>query len=212
MILPDFFLRLMEFVLHWEGLAYTGGRNDKGGATKFGVSLRFLKGLPVLEGDLDGDGAVTWKDVFSMTREQALDLFWRHFGQPLYVGAWPSPLAAVLLDTGVNCGRGSAVRWAQAACNGMGEAPAPLLVDGVLGQKTRAALCAACRLPGGPDALARAVIAARKAHYDRLNATGDPDYTVNHKGWMRRVASLEAFVAGRPWRMEDKPWERTQAA
>lgn len=219
MKLPDFFLSLMEFVLHWEGLTFTGGENDKGGATKYGVSLRFLKGLPLSEADLDHDGQITWKDVYFMTEDEALCIFWQYFAQPLFLGAWPSPLPAVLLDTAVNCGRGAAVKWLQDAANAVlsDSSPGwrPMLVDGVLGPKTRGALCSACRIPGNPGGaslLASYVIARRRAHYGRLNATGDPDYTTNYQGWMHRVASLEAFIAGRPWRMEDKPWEHSQSA
>jgi lysozyme family protein len=215
--LPAFFLRLMTFVFHWEGFdKFTGGKNDKGGATKFGVSLRFLKGLPLAEADVDGDGVVTWKDVYALTEEKALALFWRYFAQPLFIGAWPFELAAVMLDAGVNCGRGAAAKWAQRAFNecapALGLTIPPLLADGALGQKSRAALASACRVPGGPQALAAVVMRSRREHYERLNASGDPDYTANFVGWMRRWHSLNAFVAGQPWRMEDKPWERARAA
>lgn len=219
MNIPAFFLSLMAFVFEWEGLTFTGGENDKGGATKYGVSLRFLQGLPLADGDLNHDGRITWKDVYSMTKDQALDIFWKYFGTPLFVGAWPTPLAAALLDTGVNCGRGMAVKWAQDAFNAglptFCPGGTPLLVDGGFGPKTRAALCTACRVPGFPGGdrqLAAGIISRRKAHYARLNASGDPDYTTNYQGWMHRVASLEAFIAGRPWRMSDKPWEHSQAA
>jgi len=209
--LPLFFLSLMDFVLHWEGLTFTGGKNDKGGATKYGVSLRFLKSIPIADADLNRDGVVTWADVYAMTQDQALGIFWSYFGSPLCVESWPKPLAAVLLDTAINCGSGTAVRWAQNAFNDLRPGLSPscpsLLVDGGMGQKTRGALCAGCRAPGGAMDLALGILASRKAHYGRLNATGDPDYTANYQGWIHRAASLTAFIAGRPWRMQDKPWE-----
>lgn len=209
-MLSAFFLGLMDFVLHWEGITFTGGKNDKGGATKFGMSLRFLQGLPIDEGDLNKDGKITWQDVYSMERVQALHLFHRYFAQPLYVEYMPLPVAAVLLDSGVNCGRGAAAKWAQAAFNthrgAFGQGIFSLQEDGCFGQKTRAALCMATRTVEGAKLLTDGIMARRKAHYVRLNATGDPDYTTNFNGWMRRWHSLNAFIAGNPWRMEDKPW------
>jgi lysozyme family protein len=215
-VFSPLFLALLEFVFHWEGLKFTGGKNDKGGPTKYGVSLRFLKSIPIEDADLNGDGVVTWQDVYSMRLEQAQGLFHRYFAQPLFVESWPRPLAAVLLDTGVNCGRGSAARWAQAAFNthrgSFGQNLYALQEDGCFGQKSRAALSMAARTDAGAALITEGIMARRKAHYVRLNATGDPDYTTNFNGWMRRWHSLNAFNAGRPWRMEDKPWEHPQAA
>ena len=61
-------------VAKWEG-GYFDHPNDPGGVTMYGVSLMFLKGLDLWEGDIDGDGDIDRDDVLAVTKDTARDIF-----------------------------------------------------------------------------------------------------------------------------------------
>jgi hypothetical protein len=56
------FERAMSFTGKWEG-GFVNDPKDPGGATKYGISLRFLRDLAPELGDVDGDGDVDADDV-----------------------------------------------------------------------------------------------------------------------------------------------------
>ena len=68
----------LAHVLGNEG-GYNDIDNDKGGATNFGISLRFLQ---LADEDLDGNGHVDVNDIRNITRLQAevlyREYFWEH--------------------------------------------------------------------------------------------------------------------------------------
>ncbi|MAD46074.1 MAG: hypothetical protein CMH98_13820 [Oceanospirillaceae bacterium] len=72
----------MSDVFMHEG-GYVDHQSDKGGATAYGISLRFLKSLPELAGDIDGDGHVNTRDIQQLTPEMAAEFyktyFWDHY-------------------------------------------------------------------------------------------------------------------------------------
>ena len=51
---------------------YVNDPDDPGGATNFGVTIGTMRRLGL---DLDGDGAVTPRDVRALSRDQAVELF-----------------------------------------------------------------------------------------------------------------------------------------
>lgn len=116
-----------------ETLSHEGGWNDvkhdKGGATNWGVSLRFLKGI---NEDIDGDGLITYLDIKKMTRSQAIEIYFDNFWKPLY-DRFPDKLAMKVFDVSVNAGSSRAHILLQRALNRLG---AKLVVDGLLGQAT----------------------------------------------------------------------------
>ena len=78
------FDKAIEVTLAHEG-GFTDDPVDTGGATNWGVSLRFLKdagdldGDGVLDGDLDGDGDVDYDDIKKMARAEAIRIYKLHF-------------------------------------------------------------------------------------------------------------------------------------
>ena len=80
--------------------------DDPGGATNFGISLRFLQTLDDIElGDIDGDGDVDYQDISQMKSIDAQLLYFEHwwdkygYGQIVDQG-----VANKLLDMSVNMG------------------------------------------------------------------------------------------------------------
>jgi lysozyme family protein len=127
------FDRAVDVVLKHEG-GYVDHSHDPGGATNFGISLRYARTLGSMM-DLDGDGVVDKKDILLVTPEKAKvvyrDWFWRDVrGDEL-----PAGLDLTVFDYAVNSGAGRAIRALQ---NAAGVQP-----DGVFGPATMRAVMAA---------------------------------------------------------------------
>ena len=99
-------------VAKWEG-GYFDHPNDPGGVTMYGVSLMFLKGLDLWEGDIDGDGDIDRDDVLAVTKDTARDIFKRHFWDRPRAGEMPPLVAVCFYDFAVNAGVPRAARMLQ---------------------------------------------------------------------------------------------------
>lgn len=193
------FQAALKHLLRLEG-GFVDHKNDKGGATNFGVSLRWLRdegrydrdknGWP--DGDIDRDGDIDKLDVRGMTREQASRLYFDHWwmrgfggeGDPGF-GALPQPVGEKLFDIAINAGRTRAAILLQ---RGLATSQ-PVAVDGVVGPKTRAAVVAACSRTNGALALTRAIAAHQRAFYMDI-VRRDPTQRVFLNGWMNRADYL----------------------
>lgn len=170
------FARAQAFVTRMEG-GFVNHPADPGGATNYGISLRFLQSQGVAVGDLDGDGDIDVDDIRALTPETAADILRKNFWDPLKLDRLPAALALVLYDTAVNMGTGKARRLAQQALG--------VEVDGKWGPKTWKALMSCNGIH-----TARAILELRRDAYTDLvveNRKLEAFYT----GWMRRCTSLE---------------------
>ncbi|NLQ17557.1 hypothetical protein HGG82_07935 [Marinomonas sp. M1K-6] len=124
-------------VLKHEG-GYVDHKNDNGGATAFGISLRFLSILPALAGDVNGDGHVNKDDVKALSKEDAAKFyetyFWLHYRLN---EVETESIAVKLMNLFVNMRGKTAALIAQRAANDLG---AGLVEDGILGSKSMAVL------------------------------------------------------------------------
>jgi lysozyme family protein len=108
---------------------YNDIKSDKGGATNYGISLRFLKGI---NEDIDGDGVVTYLDIKKLTKDDAISLYHDNFWKAIYE-KMPDKLAAKVFDVSVNAGSSRAHILLQRALNKLGS---KLTVDGLVGNAT----------------------------------------------------------------------------
>ncbi|MED5546179.1 MAG: glycosyl hydrolase 108 family protein [Pseudomonadota bacterium] len=194
-------------LLRIEG-GFVDDKFDRGGATKYGISLRFLASEGAFDDDGDGkadfdldmDGDIDGEDIRLLTVSGAVYLYHRCFWQALQCERFPAPISEMLFDQGVNGGRGSAVKLLQRAINqclmearakmGAKDAPAMLKVDGGLGDLTRAALGWVLRYPSlGRDALVPAFRAAARERYRDI-VTRYPSQQRFLKGWLARADEL----------------------
>ncbi len=129
----------LAVVFEHEGGHHGGyGGRDRGGATYYGISLRFLQGLGP-DGDLDHDGDVDAFDIAAMTPQQAADLLYGHFWTPMGLSeVVDQGLGTKLFDLGVNMGPTQAAFLDQRAVNTYGARR--VVVDGRLGPITRHAM------------------------------------------------------------------------
>lgn len=176
---------------------------DRGGATKFGISLRFLASEGafdddangIAEFDLDMDGDIDGQDIRKLTRGHAVYLYHRCFWLALDCDVFDAPIGEMLFDQGVNGGRSSAGKLLQRAINqallrfpqGPGR-PSQLAVDGKLGTMTRGALVLVLRLIG-MDELCELFREAVRERY-RSIAFRNPSQQRFLKGWLARADRL----------------------
>ena len=184
---------------------YVNDPDDPGGATKHGVTIHTMRRLGL---DLDGDGAVTARDVRRLTRDQAREIFVsRYFRAPGIAALPPAPHASVF-DMQVNAGS-HAVRILQRLLGDMGE---PVAVDGRIGPQTIAA--AARAHDRAPDHIADAYGIARRNYYYRLADRRPASRKFARRrnggkgGWIRRA---EEFIHPRFHLTEAEHRERTRA-
>ena len=83
----------MPFIFKWEG-GYDNDPDDPGGETKFGIDKRSHPNVVIR----------------NLTKESAMDIYWREYWQRNGCEAMPSPLGEVFFNCCVNCGAGRARR------------------------------------------------------------------------------------------------------
>lgn len=179
------FERAIPHILKHEG-GWVNHPNDPGGATNFGVSLRFLADYPNV-GDFDGDGDVDAQDIKNMTVEQAMMIYkmfwWDKFG---YGRINDQTIATKVLDLSVNMGSVRAHKLLQAALNKAFSLR--LTVDGILGNASISTINAA--MDGDQEqTLLTAYCDEAWGFYQRLIA-GNPKFKVFEKGWRNRAYAI----------------------
>jgi len=114
----------ISIVLIHEG-GYVDHPDDTGGATKYGISLRFAQNMNPL---------FTKEDIRNLSRDDAIDLYLESFWRPnRYEEITCSVIATKALDACINMGAGEANRILQKACVEQG---CEIKVDGINGSKT----------------------------------------------------------------------------
>lgn len=177
------FDQALAVVLAHEG-GFVNDPNDPGGATKFGISLRWLKEIGDLDGDgrLDGDlnldGHIDIDDIKLLTRDNAAAFYRAGWWDKYGYGSLPPAVASKVFDLAVNMGGPQAHKVLQRACRAAGK---PIVDDGLLGPVTRAAI-----EERSPAAL---VIAMRSeaAGFYRVLVGQKPTLGVFLNGWLKRA-------------------------
>jgi lysozyme family protein len=172
---------------------------DHGGATKDGISLRFLQAEGKIDPsiahdfDLNMDGDIDVPDIRALTMSDAVSLYYRCFWSRYALEAFPEPIDQMLLDQEVNdgsIGGNKLLQRAVNACSVHVAGIARLKVDGDLGPKTHAAMDSVLAHPGlGMPALVEAFREAARARY-RAIAAADPSQAKFLEGWLARADAL----------------------
>lgn len=172
---------------------------DRGGATKYGISLRFLKAEGQIDEDLDGyadfdldmDGDIDGADVRRLSVGDAKSLYKRSFWEVLECESFPQPIGEMLFDQGVNGGNHAAKKLLQQAINAVLRAgqyrTIPLKVDGQIGDRTLSAFNSMWERHA-----TQLVIEYREAVKDRYHAIvrRNPSQAKFLKGWLNRAERL----------------------
>lgn len=198
------YVAAVRALLQIEG-GFSNDPADRGGATKYGISLRFLAsdgafdedGDGKCDFDLDFDGDIDGQDMRALTKGDAVFLYHRCFWRPLNAQSWPRPLGEMLFDQAVNGGLVAGRKLLQRAINAClvnvpPEAPVPqqIRVDGVIGDATRAVFAWVIEYPGlGMPSLLEAFRDAVRARY-RAIVAHYPSQQRFLRGWLARAERL----------------------
>lgn len=167
------FLTVIDHILEHEG-GYNDIKNDSGGATNYGVSLRFLQSI---NEDINGDGQVDWIDIKQLTKKKAIELYYNNFWRAMY-DKMPNGIGEKVFDFAVNAGHMRSHRTLQASVNRLG---GNLKVDGMIGSVTLSTLT-----KYSPASLMEAFIAEQSAFYQSL-VKSTPKNQMFLKGWLNRA-------------------------
>ena len=193
--MPNNFSIAHKFTAKWEG-GESDHPDDGGGLTKYGVSLKFLGGLSGTQSNrdvLERMGIrlpITRQVIYDLTRDQAASLFRWQFWDKLRLGLIPLRPAVVLYDAAVNSGPAQSVKLAQRGYNRCVAYGQPLVVDGIMGPATRAAMQLA-----DTDKCLSAMLDAREAFFQTI-VDNNPSQQVFLRGWINRVDDLRRYVRG----------------
>lgn len=183
---------------------FVDDKADRGGTTKYGISLRFLAAEGAFDSDGDGkadfdldmDGDIDGKDIRQLTRGDAVFLYHKCFWTPLEAERFPRPIGEMLFDQAVNGGQASARKLLQRAINTClmqtraAKRPELLKVDGAIGRTTTEALAWVLRFPGqGMPALVEAYRDAVRERYRQIVARF-PSQKRFLRGWQARAERL----------------------
>ena len=171
------FAPAFDFTMAHEDASRSGRvTTDAGGRTRFGIAEKFHPEIPKAFFDE--------KAVPSGQAEETARLVLEHdyWERKELVRVASQDVANKLFDMAVNMGVRQAAIYAQRAANGllMGSPAAPA-VDGVIGDKTLAAINKC-----DPAALLETLRNLSKIHYYET-AAKDPAQKENLKGWLRRA-------------------------
>ena len=180
------FEKAIKITLEHEG-GFVNDAVDPGGATNWGVSIRFLKGAGdgdgdgFLDGDLDHDGDIDVDDIKNMTVEEATNIYRIHFWDKYnYDNIDDFTVAARAFDMTVNMGARQTGKIIQRALNELGNR---LVVDGKIGKNTFATINCT-----NPYMLMSEIRQAHAQFYLDLIAA-KPKFAKYRKGWLRRAAA-----------------------
>lgn len=176
----DVFTKIIDPLIGREG-GYSNHGSDRGGETNWGITVARAR-------------AAGYSGLMrDMTREQAVQIYRLYYWiQPGYdrIAEIDEALAEKMLDTGVNCGTGTASRWLQRVLNVLnarGTIYPDLVVDGAVGGMTRAAIQALYKRRGkdaGSQVLVAGVTVLQGVHYITL-AEKDPSQEDFAFGWLK---------------------------
>ena len=189
----DKFDTAYQFTAQWEG-GLSDDPADRGGITHYGVCIEFLRDCARIDsGRCQSLGIyppITRETIKALTKGQASELFrWRFWDTPKFE-QYETPLAVTLFDCSVNHGVKRAILFAQKAFNSVcPDQGYWLIVDGIQGPKTRAALPTVNSV-----ALSLAIISARRDFY-RAIVKSNASQMVFLKGWLNRADDLERYVS-----------------
>ena len=173
------FEKAVTVILDHEG-GFSNHEADPGGATNYGISLRWLK-TQGLYGDFDDDGKVDIDDIKAIDVATATRIYrekwWNKYHYDRFVDC---SVATKIFDMSVNMGGSRAHKILQQSLKSLGNS---LVVDGIIGPVT-------VKTTNIENAaiLLKEIREEQRLFYIRL-ISNRPELSVFKRGWMKRAAA-----------------------
>lgn len=168
--------QLLWDIIEREG-GYVNHPSDRGGPTKYGVTIKTLSQWQRRQATID--------DVKAVDKKTAFKIFYRLFYERPNIDSLPLSIQPMLTDMAVNHGPKNTIHMLQDVLDTCGYNLGKL--DGICGPKT-AASAKTCWHQLGNDFI-RMLVCRRKAFYQAI-AQNDPTQVVFLKGWINRAESF----------------------
>ena len=165
------FAECVAVVLRHEG-GFVEHPRDPGGATKYGITLRTLRGWR-------GDDTLTTDDVRALTEQEAREIYLARYWNPIRGDELPPGVDLAVFDYAVNSGVRRAARELQAVVG--------VPQDGAIGRVTLAAV-----REHDPSMVISNLCERRRAFLRGLGT-----FPTFGRGWLRRVAAIEEAAKAR---------------
>ena len=166
---------LIDDVIRAEG-GYVNHPNDRGGPTKYGITLKTLEAWR--------DEELNEQAVRLLDKDEAEEIYEANYYIKPGINYLPDMIQPVVFDMAVNMGPKTAIKILQRVIHKMGT---PILVDGNAGPKTRQSAVIACNVYGWE--VVRQICALRVEHYREIV---DHDHKQGEflAGWVNRANSF----------------------
>lgn len=169
------FKDMVSVVINHEG-GYVNDPDDRGGATKYGITQHTLDFYNEVEQDLDMAA-----DVKNLTVPQAKRIYWTFYWNKYYDDIEDEKFAFKIFDLGINVGKNRAVKKLQLALVRHAESGNKITVDGIFGPKTLAAL------NDPPIETIYQIYISTMEHYYNAIVAKDRTQKKFLKGWLKRL-------------------------
>ena len=167
--------KLVSFILSSEG-GYSDKKNDKGGATKYGITLATWRKVGY---DKNGDGVINKEDIRLLTEDDFHRVFKKNYWNACKGDLInDQSVANMLVDFAYNSGVSRASRFIQKIVG--------VTADGIIGNKTIVAINS---YPRGQRQLF-ATLKQRRVSYLKGVVIADPTQKKFYNGWMNRVSAI----------------------
>ncbi len=165
---------LINDIITTEG-GYVDHPNDRGGPTKWGVTLKTLQAFR--------GKTCTKADVKALTKFDAASIYYFNYYVKPGINHLPKPIQKIMLDMAINSGPKNAIKLCQRVLSRLGYLRAEQ-IDGIIGSITEQAAFLACDTD--LQQLLHALVDARVDFYLRI-IQNDPTQTVFKNGWLARA-------------------------
>lgn len=174
--------QMIADIVRREG-GYNEVAGDAGGATNDGISLKYLRGVGILRGDLDHNHVIDKFDIKLVTPAIAAQLYKQDFYQTPHIDKLPVELQPIVFDVAVNSGPPRGIMLLQKALSKLTGTFIP--ADGISGPQTALAAHDAITKYGAA-AVVNAVVEKRIAWYNAIVAE-NPSQQKFLRGWINRA-------------------------
>lgn len=178
-IIEDRFQHCVKVILEHEG-GLSQDKNDPGGTTNWGISLRYLRTIGM---DINHDGVINDDDIIGLPLIDAVKIYRKYWWDAYrYTGFNELVVVEKVFDLAVNMGAHGAHKLLQKAINFIRPLNDLIVVDGILGGETFAAANALY----GDKLRDRLRIYAHMRYLQIIE--NNPQLEVFKNGWFKRAA------------------------